>query len=359
MGLLFTFFLLLLSLQGRKGKCFTQISKEEIKRGLWALKPFKAPRIDGFHVGFYQYFWADVKELVCQEVTNIFETREMPEYLNETLISLIPKCQSSESFSNYRPISLCNSIYKVVIKILVGRIRPLLDRLVSPVQFAFVPGRRGLANILITQELIHSLDNKKGRVGFVAIKVYLAKAYDRIEWSFIHKVLKTFHFPQMMIDLIMSCVSTTRISILFNRGKMDSFNPSRGIRQGDPPSPYIFILCMEYLGFLIERECIAKKWTPLKASRKNVEVSHLFFADDLKLFAKASEKGSEAIKDVLDLFCEESSQRISYEKSHIYFSLNVPTPLKDKICENLNIQATNNFGKYLGFPIRHKGAPRN
>ena len=112
---------------------------------------------------------------------------------------------------------------------------------------------------------------------------------------------------------------------------------------------------MEYLGFLIQRECIAKKWTPLKAFRENVEVSHLFFADDLMLFAKASEKGSEAIKDVLDLFCEESSQRIIYEKSHIYFSPNVPTPLKDKICENLNIQAANNLGKYLGFPIRHKG----
>lgn len=119
---------------------------------------------------------------------------------------------------------------------------------------------------------------------------------------------------------------------------MDSFNPSRGIRQG---------LCMEYLGFLIERECIVKRWTPLKASRENVAVSHLFFADDLMLFSKANEKGSEAIKDVLDLFCEESGQMVNYEKSCIYFSPNIPTPPKEKVCENLNIQATNNLGKYL------------
>ena len=151
----------------------------------------------------------------------------------------------------------------------------------------------------------------------------------------------------MMIKLIMSCVTTTRISILFNGGKMDSFNPSRGIRQGDLLSPYLSILCMEYLGFLIERECIVKRWTPLKASRENVAVSHLFFADDLMLFAKANEKGSEAIKDVLDLFCEESGQRVNYEKSCIYFSPNIPTPPKEKVCENLNIQATNNLGKYL------------
>ena len=128
---------------------------------------------------------------------------------------------------------------------------------------------------------------------------------------------------------------------------MDSFNPSRGIRQGDLLSPYLSILCMEYLGFLIERECIVKRWTPLKASRENVAVSHLFFADDLMLFAKANEKGSEAIKDVLDLFCEESGQRVNYEKSCIYFSPNIPTPPKEKVCENLNIQATNNLGKYL------------
>lgn len=87
---------------------------------------------------------------------------------------------------------------------------------------------------------------------------------------------------------------------------MNSFKPSRGIRQGDPLSPYLFILCMEYLGALIEKECIAKKWVPMKASKDNVAFSHLFFADDLMLFAKVSKEGCEAIKDVLDVFCAES-----------------------------------------------------
>ena len=87
----------MLSFEEEKEGVSTQISNEEIKRGLWALKLFKAPRIDGFHVGFYQYFWADVKELVCQEVTNIFETREMLEYLNETLISLIQNAKAQKA----------------------------------------------------------------------------------------------------------------------------------------------------------------------------------------------------------------------------------------------------------------------
>ena len=162
----------------------------------------------------------------------------------------------------------------MVTKIIVGRLRPLLDNVISPNQAASVPGRKGLDNFVITQELIHSLDNKKGKVGFMAIKVHLAKAYDRLEWAFIHKVLRAFHFPQMHIDLIMSCISSTNISILFNGGKLKSFKPLKGIQQGDPLSIYLFILCMEYLRFLINKSCMEKRWIPMKASKDNVEISH-------------------------------------------------------------------------------------
>lgn len=113
----------------------------------------------------------------------------MLEYLNKTLISLIPKCQSPKTLANYRPISLCNSVYKIITKIIIGRIRPLLNNLVSLLQAAFVPGRRGLDNILIAQELVHSINNKRGKEGYMAVKVDFEKAYDRLEWNFIHKIL--------------------------------------------------------------------------------------------------------------------------------------------------------------------------
>lgn len=250
-------------------------------------------------------------------------------------------------------------MYKIVTKIIVGRIRPFLNKLVSPVQVAFVPGKRGLDNIIIAQELIHSIDNKRGKEGYMAIKVDLEKTYDRLEWNFIHKVLQAYHFPSKLITLIMSCVSSTSISILFNGSMMDSFQPSRGIRHGDPLSSYLFILCMEYLGSLINKECIEGNWHPIKASRGNLEISHLFFADDIILFTKATEEGSEVIKEVLDQFCSESGQKVNSDKSRIYFSQNMGAGLKSKICEKLNIQATNNLGKYLGFPLKHKGSDRN
>ena len=126
-----------------------------------------------------------VKRSICNEVKGIFDKGCVPSYLNETLVSLIPKCPNPESLSHYRPISLCNSVYKIVTKILVAWIRPLLNRLVSLVQTAFVPSRRGTDNVLIAQVLFRALDKKKGKMGFMVVKLNLKKAYDRLEWSFI------------------------------------------------------------------------------------------------------------------------------------------------------------------------------
>lgn len=144
--------------------------------------------------------------------------------------------------------------------------------------------------------------------------------------------------------------------MLVNKCALESFNPLRGIRQGDPLSSYLFIMCMEYLGCLIEEKCFKDLWCPLKASRGNIKISHLFFADDLILFAKVINEIGEIISEVLRTFWMESGQKISCAKSRIYFSPNVGADLKGEICEKLGMLETNNFGKYLGFPLKHKGA---
>ena len=241
----------------------------------------------------------------------------------------------------------------------MARVRPLLNRLVSPVQTTFVPGKRGTDNVLIAQELFHALDKKKGKVGFMAVKLDLEKAYDLLEWSFIYRVLQAFHFPPKIIKIIMSCITSVNTSILVNGGALECFEASRGIRQGDPLSPYIFILCMEYLGHLIEHKCVNGYWVPLKASKDNLGFSYLLFANDIILCSKAEARGCEAILDVLGKFCRESGQKINLDKYRIYFSPNVRNELKEEISERLGIRETNNIGKYLGFPLKHRGVPRN
>ena len=202
-----------------------EVSDEEIRAALWSRKAFKAPGPNGLHAGFFQYFWHDVQASVCQEVKKAFTFGSIPAFLNTTLITLIPKCNNPESLANFRPISLCNFVYKIISKVLVARIRPLLNNLISPIQTAFVPGRRGVDNVIIAQELLYTMDRMKGREGYIAVKVDLEKAYDRLEWSFIHKVLQAFRFPNNIIKLIMSCISTSSLSILVNGCALDPFSP--------------------------------------------------------------------------------------------------------------------------------------
>ena len=133
-----------------------------------------------------------------------------------------------------------------------------MKQLVSPLQAACIPGRKGLDNLIIAQEILHSMEKKKGRSGVMALKIDLEKAFDRLEWSFIREILIHFNFPSDLIAIIMDCISSSTVSILFNGGKLDSFSPSRGIRQGDPISPYIFILYLEYLGCLFMKRHLSR-----------------------------------------------------------------------------------------------------
>ena len=126
-----------------------EVSEEEIKAMLSSLKAFKAPGPDGLHAGFFQRFWLTIGTSVINEVKKVFTVRRVSVYLNTTHIALIPKSQGPETLSNYRPISLCNMAYKIVSKIIVARLRPYLDKLISPCQSAFIPGRKGIDNVII------------------------------------------------------------------------------------------------------------------------------------------------------------------------------------------------------------------
>uniref|UniRef100_A0A2N9HP80 Reverse transcriptase domain-containing protein n=1 Tax=Fagus sylvatica TaxID=28930 RepID=A0A2N9HP80_FAGSY len=319
------------------------------------LKPFKAPGPDGLQPGFFQHCWHQVGESVSKEVTQIFNSGKMPSYLNKTLIVLIPKCLGPETLNHFRPISLCNTVYKIVTKIIVSRIRPILSNLISPYQTAFVPGRRGVDNVVIAQELIHTIYKKKGRVGHFMLKIDLEKAYDRIEWSFIREILLLFKFPMSLVNLILECISSSSSTILFNGGQMEEFQPSRGIRQGDPLSPYIFILCMEYLSLKIFEACNEKKWKPIRASRSGPAFSHLFFADDLLICAEASTSCCTTISRVLEEFCSVSGQKVNLAKSKVFFSPNVHTETRSSLCDILRVSSTPDLGRYLGFPLKSNG----
>ncbi|XP_050242398.1 uncharacterized protein LOC126691394 [Quercus robur] len=221
---------------------------KEIWDALRSMKPYKALGSDGMHAGFYQRFWLVAKDSVRSEVKQIFANQKIPDYLNQTLIALIPKQLGLETVSQYRPISLCNTIYKIVSKILVQRIRPLLPRLISPMQAAFLEGRRGADNVIIAQELIYSLGKRRGKDGYMVVKIDLEKAYDCLEWSFIRMVLIHFGFPVNIIKLILSCVSTTSTSLLFNGSKLNPFVHQEELDKVIPFHPIYSFYAWNFLG---------------------------------------------------------------------------------------------------------------
>lgn len=153
---------------------------------------------------FYQTYWDTVGHDVVEVVQSFFRDRYMLKDLNFTFITLIPKNDKASLVTHYRPISLCNVLYKIISKLLSNRLKPFLQRIISPTnQAAFVSGRNIAENVILTQEVLHSFKPKKDRVGSMAVKLDMAKAFDRLEWSFIKVVFKNLGFSTKFISLIM------------------------------------------------------------------------------------------------------------------------------------------------------------
>ena len=158
------------------------------------MNPLKAPGPDDMPGLFLKIFWHIVRNQLILTVQSFFRDGWLLKEMNETFITLIPKVQGAHNFGHFRPISLCNFCYKVISRILVARLRPLLDKLLDLAQIAFVPNRSIAENVLLAQEVVHSFSTTKKKKGFVGLKLDFQKAYDRLEWPFLIQNVKNFGF---------------------------------------------------------------------------------------------------------------------------------------------------------------------
>ncbi|PNX94494.1 ribonuclease H, partial [Trifolium pratense] len=328
-----------------------EIDDEEIKRAVFSMSPWKAPGPDGFPAGFYQKSWNIVGNSVCDFVKHIWYNPLLLREVNCTDICLIPKVDQPEHIRQFRPISLCNTLYKIVSKVLTNRIKNSITKVVSPHQTGFIPGRSIHENIVVAQEMAHSMCKMNGKVGYFAIKVDLSKAYDRLNWNFIYHTLMEVGYPMKWIDVVMTAVTSVRTNVKWNGKRADYFHPQCGIRQGDPISPYLFVICMDKLSHLIMQEVQEGKWKPMRAGRNGPLISHLMFADDLILFAEANVDQLQVVLNVIDRFCQMSGQQVSQEKTSIMFSKNVCPQKKEELTTMSGFSEATSLGKYLGVPL--------
>jgi hypothetical protein len=278
-------------------------SEEEISDALFQIGPLKAPGPDGFPVMFFQRNWEALKKDVVIAVKEFFDMGQMAPGVNDTIIVLILKKDNLEPLKDYRPISLCNVIYKVVSKCLVNRLRPLLQDLISPMQSAFIPSRLITDNALIAFECLHAMDQGNNSCReFGALKLDLSKAYGRVHWGYLEDVLLWMSFHHKWVQWIMVCVTIVRYSVHFNNVNLESFTPTCGLRQGDPLSPYLFLFVADGFSKLIQDRVQHRHIQELHVCRQAPGISHLLFADDTLLFLKATEEQALKVKEVIQVF---------------------------------------------------------
>ena len=326
-------------------------SAKDIKDTLFEMQSFKAPGPDGLPVLFYKHYWSIVGHNVINAVQKFFRSGHLLMEVNNSLIVLIPKNSAPSNVNHFRPISLCNTIYKVIAKFLVSKLRPLLANLISPGQSAFVLDRWIAENQLVFHELLHSFKQRKVKGGFVAMKVDLQKASDRVNWSFLKTVLLKFGFHEVFVCQVMQCVSTVSFSVLVNGGKSKCFQPSRGLRQGDPLSSYLFILCQEVLSRLIDKEFATGVISGVSMNRNGLAFTNVTYADDIMLFAKANNREVQALDACHGKYCQWSGQLVSREKSGLIFSKLVSRERKREIKLELNMKTVPQNANYLGAPF--------
>eukprot|EP00253_Pinus_taeda_P006725 PITA_06725 len=326
------------------------ITEKEIINVIWAMDADKAPGPDGFTIHFYKACWNIIKEDLQKMIRGFMAKAKIGGGTNSSYLALIPKDSNLETFSRFRPISLCNASYKILAKLLANRIKPLLKRVISDSQGGFVEGHHILDNVIQVQETIHSSKQRKEK-GMV-IKLDMANAFDRVNRNFLSKVLLSFGFSSTFVHLIKACIDNPWIAPLVNGRPTNFFKAKRGIRQGCPLSPYLYILMADSLSRKLNAERDTGILPGLKTTPGTEPSNHALFADDSLLLGGASTRIARAFDKVLRSYCRVTGAAVNNNKSEV-FSWNINQQELAGITSILGFKGNTEWDRftYLGLPI--------
>jgi hypothetical protein len=328
-----------------------EVSRDEIRKVIFAMDRNKASGSDGFSAGFFQKAWPVIGVDVSEAILEFFFYGKLLREVNATIITLVSKRKSPSVMGDYRPISCCNLFYKCITKIIANRLLPGLDDIIGYTQGAFIPGRSISENIQLAQELVCNYHREKGAPR-CTLKVYLMKAYDSVSWEFIIHCLHCFGAPQRFVGWVRECISSPSYSIALNGSLVGYFPGQKGLRQGDPMSPYLFVMAMKILSLLLE-EAFANPRFGFHPKFHSLKLTHLCFADDLLIFSPAKLESVQVIQEVLSSFEDLSGLKANPAKSSV-FCASLSDNDKAEVLSLLRMSEGTLPVRYIGVPLISK-----
>eukprot|EP00253_Pinus_taeda_P006972 PITA_06972 len=323
------------------------VTKDEVESAMKNMGKDKSPSPDGWTIELFLHFF----DLIGSEITEVVEEStlkgEIYRPFNSTFIALIPKKDEPDTFKDFRPISLCNCIYKIIAKVIASRLVPILSKNISMEQFGFLEGRQIHEAIGVAQEVLHSIKQKKKKGSIV--KIDLSKAYDRINWLYLRMLLTHLGFNYSFVSWIMGCITNVSFAILINGAASPFFKSQRGLRQGCLLSPLLFLLVAEGLSRLIHKARRSDKIKGIEVAI-NLYITHLLFVDDILIFTNGSLNEMKEYKNIFDLFMKATGMQINSRKSEVCV-----TGFNRRECSRISnlfpyqIQPLDSPFKYLGF----------
>ncbi|MFS8007526.1 putative RNA-directed DNA polymerase [Helianthus anomalus] len=293
-----------------------KFSTEELKEAVADCGGDRAPGPDGFNFKFLKHFW-DIFEGDFVEVLNEFHSRkEVSRGCASSFITLIPKVKDATCLNEYRPISLVGAINKVLSKVLANRLKKVLPSVISESQSAFLKGKFILDGPLIINEVINWFKKCK-RKAFL-LKLDFEKAYDNVNWGFLRDAMLQMGFPCVWCEWVHAILSSARSAVLVNGSPTFDFQCEKGMRQGDPLSPFLFLIVMEVLSCCFEKAVMIGVVPGVYLPNNGPVLSHLFYADDALIIGDWREDTIKNIVRILRGFHICSGLKINLSKSNIY-----------------------------------------
>jgi hypothetical protein len=255
-------------------------------------------------------FW----DLFKGEVRLLFDqfhgSTKLPSGFSSFFVALIPKIHSPFSLGDFRPISLLGCLYKIIAKVLTARLARVMELIVDPTQSAFLKGRNLVDGVVVINEVV-DLARRNGQ-SCVILKVDFEKAYDSVERSFLEYMLRRFGFCDKWLDWIRACIFSGKMSVLVNGCPTEEINIQRGLKQGDPLAPFLFLLVAEGLGGLMKKAVSSSRFQGFRIGENGLSISHLQYADDTLCVGEATVDNLWTLKAILRGFEMVSGLKVNF-----------------------------------------------